>query len=250
MISIPLLLVLQASVLSGFDMGRHGLDTPGLDAEPFAFPRMDSALEPIPDLENEVLPTLPPALRTEIRDIDFALGVRAVEWIWCNAQKTIHQGGASWHLKVDDALGGGVFVVLRIKDVWFEQVFDYTYAVLTTADHLTFRTLGLNIGVDYYSTDSERMAFFGGPVLNYADLDMKEGGQPIPGELRPTVGGQLGFRYQRILHESGSSAARFGFSAEAAIRYMPLRFDGDSGVTNELIKGWGIVIAVGAFVQF
>ena len=211
--------------------------------EDAALPRMSADLD-----AAEFLP--PPVMRTETRDLDFTFGVHAVEWAMFGSRKTIHSGGSSWKLSADNALGVGFDMKLRIKDVWFEQFFDYSFVVLGTPEELNFRTIGLNVGMNYFNSDSERMAFFAGVLMNYARLDLEENGAQVPGELEPTIGGQIGVKYMRILRDAGNNAPKIGFSADAALRYVRLHFKGDPGVSNERIGGPGLVITLGLDVQF
>jgi len=201
--------------------------------------------EPVPAAFNTA--AMP---RSEIWNVDFTFDIHATEWAMFGARKTISANGKNWKLNVDDALGGGMYLAARLTPFSLETYFDYDFAVLTTADQLSLRTWGANIGFDLLGNDWQRLTLLMGPSLTYSHVKFSENGRSIPGRLQPTAGGELGVRLTKDISEGRIGIPTIGFSADMFLRYSPLRFEGDWGVQNEKIGGWGLVVSLGGYLKF
>ena len=182
--------------------------------------------------------------------VEFSFGVKLVEWAMFGARQNIDSGGTSWNLRAEDAMGGAVFLQESYAGFWLEKYFEYTAGVLTTADRITFSTLGVNIGYQLLRRDDEYAGPYAGVLFTIPRIKFDQDGLPFPGDLKRSFGGQAGFRYAREFDHGPARSARFGFSAEAAIRYCKFRFNGDPGVSDSTLGGLGLVIALTLFVSF
>jgi hypothetical protein len=189
-------------------------------------------------------------MRAEFWRVEFSLEGRVNEWAMFGASHTVVSGQDRWKLRVDDAVGAGGAISVHLSPWSIETYFDYDGAVLTTADRLTIRTWGANIGLDLFGNEWERFAVMAGPMVLYPELSFVENQVSIPGRLERSSGGELGCRYTRDISEGRIDAPKVGFSAEAYLRYAPLKFTGDPGIGNKNIGGWGCVMALGLYIRF
>jgi len=242
MLSLLFLVSTQAALLGSEPRQASKLD-------PIVLPSFSPEGIRLPLSESSAFPATAP-FRTESWPVTFAIDVRGNQWAMLGASKTIKSGGQDWHLSVDSFLGWGGALSFHASPWTFETTFDEDYGVLTSADSLTIRTWGANIGIDLVGNEWERFSVLGGPLVLFPHLKLEENGAPVPGDLSRSAGFQFGVRYLRDLSEGRVDSAKFGFSAEFYFRYAPLFFDGDAGAHNKKIGGAGLVVMLGAYLRF
>ncbi len=198
--------------------------------------------------EERTSPSEP--LRTEEWDSDFFAGLRLVEWAMFQARQKVRSGTNEWDISIEDAIGLDLFVGARVHGFWFEKHFEYATAVLSTTDRLILRSLGGRLGWDFLNEGYERSALYVGLLFNTSKLRMEENDTEIPGDLKRSVGWEGGFRYSRQIAGGGERSATLWITADAALRYLAFKFDGDSPVGDERFGGLGLVLTFGAAIRY